>query len=109
MDRVEPYNGPAPAAACAPPVAPTAHSGPCCLPRAPVSAGNGLRRPPQTRGRGHPLPPPKTALPLVTLEQPSSPWTRVTKPRKLKGFYLPAAADLPAAARPITTIFDNVT
>ena len=29
---------------------------------------------------------------LVALEQPSSgPWTRVTKPRRLRGFYLPAS------------------
>ena len=57
------------------------------LPSAPAVASAGLRK---REASDNPRPSPKTAL--VALEQPSSgPWTRMTKPRRLRGFYLPAS------------------
>ena len=67
------------------------------LPSALAVASAGLRK---REVSDNPRPSPKTAL--VALEQPSpGPWTRMTKPRKLGGFYYRGAAAAPPAAAPL--------
>ena len=70
------------------------------LPSAPAVASAGLRK---REVSDNPRPSPKTAL--VALEQPSpGPWTRMTKPRRLRGFYLPASTSpSPPSSSTMTT------